>query len=85
MPASRPLRYAYLPLMLLGMGALFAVASRAVRASLPAGSAEFLLLAWILAFVLALPAALLLLGVAAALRRLRGDVATVPCTGVNVP
>jgi multisubunit Na+/H+ antiporter MnhG subunit len=71
--------------MLAAMAALVGVALIVVQQGLAAGPDEFWMLAWVLAFVLALPGAMLLLPVVSALMRSATRHHTVPSAGETIP
>lgn len=85
MLSTRRARLAYLPIMLSAMAGLAWLAMIVFRVALDSGRGEAWLTAWVLAFVVALPAAMLLLPVLGALRWRRPESAIVPNAGVNVP
>ncbi|NUT16137.1 MAG: DUF2798 domain-containing protein [Cupriavidus sp.] len=85
MLTPRQARYAFLPLMLIGLTALTGIAAIAIRQGLAAGSGEFWMLAWVLAFVLALPGAMVVLPVVSALLRHATRLETVPVAGEKIP
>ncbi len=85
MLTPRQARYAFLPLMLLGLTALTGIAAIAIRQGLAAGSGEFWMLAWVLAFVLALPGAMVVLPIVSVVLRHATRPETVPVTGENIP
>lgn len=85
MLSTRRARLAYLPIMLSAMAGLAWLAMIVFRVALGSGRGEAWLTAWVLAFVVALPAAMLLLPVLGALRWRRPESAIVPNAGVNVP
>ncbi len=85
MLTPRQARYAFLPLMLAAMAVLVGVALVVLQQGLAAGPDEFWMLAWVLAFVLALPGAMLLLPVVSSLLRVATRQETVPLAGVKIP
>jgi len=85
MLTPRQARYAFLPLMLAAMAVLVGVALVVLQQGLAAGPDEFWMLAWVLAFVLALPGAMLLLPVVGSLLRVATRPETVPLAGVKIP
>jgi len=85
MLTPRQARYAFLPVMLVAMTALVGVALVVLQQGLAAGPDEFWMLAWVLAFVLALPGAMLLLPVVGAVLRAATRPETIPLAGVNIP
>ncbi|MFE0500988.1 hypothetical protein ACFW0P_09445 [Lysobacter soli] len=85
MLTPRQARYAFLPVMLVAMTALVGVALVVLQQGLAAGPDEFWMLAWVLAFVLALPGAMLLLPVVGAVLRAATRTETIPLAGVNIP
>ncbi|MFC3551963.1 hypothetical protein ACFOLC_13210 [Lysobacter cavernae] len=85
MLTPRQARYAFLPLMLIALSALVGLAVVVFRQGLAAGSGEFWLLAWVLAFILALPGAMLLLPVVGALLTHWTRHETVPLLGEKIP
>lgn len=85
MLTPRQARYVFLPVMLAAMAALVGVALVVVQQGIAAGPDEFWMLAWVLAFVLALPGAMLLLPVVGALLQVVTHRETVPLAGVNIP
>ena len=85
MLTPRQARYAFLPLMLAAMAVLVGVALVVLQQGLAAGPDEFWMLAWVLAFVLALPGAMLLLPVVGSLLRVATRQETVPLAGVKIP
>ncbi|HZX76022.1 hypothetical protein [Lysobacter sp.] len=85
MLTPRQARYVFLPVMLAAMAALVGVALIVVQQGLAAGPDEFWMLAWVLAFVLALPGAMLLLPVVGALMRSLTRHHTVPPAGETIP
>jgi len=85
MLTPRQARYAFLPVMLVAMAALIGVALVVLQQGLAAGPDEFWMLTWVLAFVLALPGAMLLLPVIGAVLRAVTRQDTVPLAGVKIP
>ncbi|GAA5067551.1 hypothetical protein [Lysobacter panacisoli] len=85
MLTPRQARYVFLPVMLAAMSALVGVALVVVQQGLAAGPDEFWMLAWVLAFVLALPGAMLLLPVVSALMSSLTRRETVPMAGETIP
>ena len=85
MLTPRQARYVFLPVMLAAMAVLVGVALIVVQQGLAAGPDEFWMLAWVLAFVLALPGAMLLLPVVGALMRSGTRHHTVPSAGETIP
>lgn len=85
MLTPRQARYVFLPVMLAAMSALVGVALVVVQQGLAAGPDEFWMLAWVLAFVLALPGAMLLLPVVSALMSSLTRRETVPVAGETIP
>lgn len=85
MLSSRRARLAYLPIMLSAMAGLVWLALIVFRLALESGRGEAWLTAWVLAFVVALPTAMLLLPVLGALRWRRREGSIVPNAGGNIP
>ena len=85
MLTPRQARYAFLPLMLAAMAVLVGIALVALQQGLAAGTDEFWMLAWVLAFVLALPGAMLLLPVVSSLLRAATRQETIPLAGGKIP
>lgn len=85
MLTPRQARYVFLPVMLAAMAVLVGVALIVVQQGLAAGPDEFWMLAWVLAFVLALPGAMLLLPVVGALMRSLTRHHSVPSAGETIP
>lgn len=85
MLTPRQARYVFLPVMLAAMAVLVGIALIVFQQGLAAGPDEFWMLAWVLAFVLALPGAMLLLPVVGALLRMATRHDTVPLVGVKIP
>lgn len=72
----------FLPLLLMVLAGLGVIA---LEQASRLGSSEFWLMAWMLAFVVGLPVALVLLAVAGALQRRRRQAPIIPSTGVKIP
>ena len=85
MLTPRQARYAFLPVMLVALAALVGVALVVLQQGLAAGPDEFWMLAWVLAFVLALPGAMLVLPVVSALLHAATRRDTVPLAGGKIP
>lgn len=85
MLSPRLLRFAFLPLMLLALSVLVGLAVIVFRQALAAGAAEAWMMALVLAFVVGLPALVLLLPVAGSLRVSRSKIRTVPFMGEKIP
>lgn len=85
MLTPRQARYVFLPVMLAAMAVLVGIALVVFQQGLAAGPDEFWMLAWVLAFVLALPGAMLLLPVVGALLRAATRQETIPLAGVKIP
>ncbi len=85
MLTPRQARYAFLPLMLIAMLALIGVAAIVVQQGLAAGPDEFWMLAWVLAFTLLLPAAMLVLPIVSAVLQQATRRETVPVAGEKIP
>ena len=85
MLTPRQARYAFLPVMLVALAALVGVALVVLQQGLAAGPDEFWMLAWVLAFVLALPGAMLVLPVVSAVLHASTRRETVPLTGEKIP
>ncbi|HEY0504292.1 MAG TPA: DUF2798 domain-containing protein [Lysobacter sp.] len=85
MLTPRQARYVFLPVMLAAMAVLVGVALVVIQQGLAAGPDEFWMLAWVLAFVLALPGAMLLLPVVGALMQAVTRHETIPLAGVKIP
>ena len=85
MLTPRQARYVFLPVMLVAMAVLVGIALVVVQQGLAAGPDEFWMLAWVLAFVLALPGAMLLLPVVGALMHSMTRRETIPLTGETIP
>ncbi|MBB1061590.1 DUF2798 domain-containing protein [Marilutibacter spongiae] len=81
----RLLRRVYLPTMLIALLLLGGVAVSVVHEGLMAGRAEAWMVAWVLAFVLGLPALLLLLPSLGALVDLARSRDNVPYAGGKIP
>lgn len=85
MLSTRRARLTYLPIMLSAMAGLGWLAALVFRLALESGHGEAWLTAWVLAFVVALPTAMLLLAAFAAVGRNRPDRGIIPNAGVNIP
>lgn len=85
MLSPRLLRFAFLPLMLLALSALAGIAVVAFRQAIAAGSAEVWMMAWVLAFMLGLPALMLVLPAAGSLRARLARPGIVPLAGIKIP
>ncbi|MDI9238129.1 hypothetical protein QLQ15_04300 [Lysobacter sp. LF1] len=85
MLTPRQARYVFLPVMLVAMAVLVGIALVVVQQGLAAGPDEFWMLAWVLAFVLALPGAMLLLPVVSVLMHSLTRRETVPLAGETIP
>lgn len=85
MLTPRQARYVFLPVMLAAMAVLVGIALIVIQQGLAAGPDEFWMLAWVLAFVLALPGAMLLLPVVSALMHTMTRRETVPLAGETIP
>ena len=85
MLTPRQARYAFLPAMLVAMAALIGVALVVLQQGLAAGPDEFWMLTWVLAFVLALPGAMLVLPVVSAVLHASTRRETVPLAGEKIP
>ncbi|HEU4993031.1 MAG TPA: hypothetical protein VFT52_11175 [Luteimonas sp.] len=72
----------FLPLLLMVLAGLGVIA---LEQASHLGSSEFWLMAWMLAFVVVLPAAMVLLAVIGALQRRRHPVPIIPNAGVKIP
>jgi hypothetical protein len=85
MLTPRQARYAFFPLMLIAMTALIGLAVVVVQQGLAAGPDEFWMLAWVLAFTLVLPAAMLVLPIISAVLQQATRRETVPVAGEKIP
>lgn len=85
MLTPRQARYVFLPVMLAAMAVLVGIALIVIQQGLAAGPDEFWMLAWVLAFVLALPGAMLLLPVVSVLMHAMTRRETVPLAGETIP
>lgn len=72
----------FLPLLLMVLAGLGVIA---LEQASRLGSSEFWLMAWMLAFVVVLPAAIVVLAVAGALQRRRHPAPIIPNAGVKIP
>ncbi len=61
MPTSRLARFVFLPILLMAMAGVIGVAAVVFRQGLAAGAAGTWLMAWVLAFTIGLPVAMLVL------------------------
>ncbi|WP_167284858.1 hypothetical protein [Marilutibacter alkalisoli] len=85
MLAPRAIRYVFFPLMLLAMSLLAWPAFVVLREGVAAGSGEAWMVLWVLAFVFALPALMLVLPFVAALVELARGRDNIPSAGVKIP
>lgn len=85
MLTPRQARLVFLPLMLAAMSGVASLAVVVFRQGLAAGPAEAWLLAWVLAFTVALPAVMLLLPMLGALQVRLTLARTIPYSGDKIP
>ena len=85
MLSTRRARLTYLPIMLAAMAGLGWLAMIVFRLALEDGRGAAWMTAWVLAFVVALPTAMLLLAAFGAAGRSRPGRGIIPNAGVNVP
>ena len=85
MLSPRQLRFGFAPLMLLAVTVLSGLAVVVFREALAAGAAEVWMTAWVLAFVVGIPALLVLLPLVASLRLSGSPTRIVPLAGENIP
>jgi len=85
MLSSRRAHFAFLLLMLPAMAVLGWLAAIVLRQAWATGSAEAWMMAWVLAFVVGLPATMLLLPIAGWLRTRMLRMHIIPHAGVKIP
>lgn len=85
MKLHRSLRILAAVLLAVTLSALVGLGVAALRQALSIGSAEALLMAWVLAFVVGLPVLIVLLSVLGAAQRDAPRVRIIPFMGVKIP